>query len=146
MEKAKEELVHIHRRLDVLIAVASDDMANRKNEFAENMSNRKGAFTESMETRMEDLKSGIEDKMERLKTAMTVSAEDKAERYEKFENMKAEYQELRAKYSRNVEERSRLAGVKDFIQRDLIRSNPTMTSKRFREALEELKNRTGKAG
>jgi uncharacterized membrane protein len=146
MEKAKEELVHIHRRLDVLMAVASDDMANRKSEFAENMSSRKEAFTESVETRMEDLKLSIEDKMERLKAAITVNSEEKAERYEKLENMKAEYQELRAKYSRSVEERSRLAAVKDFIQRDLIRANPTMTSDRFREALEELKNRTGKVG
>jgi len=122
MEKAKEELEHIQKRLDVMIALINEDISIHKAEI-----------TESVETRMDDLKLSIDEKLARIKE-LTV-----AKPGEYWDNMKAEYQELRAKYSRNLEERSRLGFIRDFFQRGLIRSNPTMTSKRFKEALEELK-------
>ncbi len=60
---------------------------------------------------------------------------------EGLENYREELSELRAKYSNILWERENLFKLKDFFQRDLIRSNPTMSSKRFKEALEELKTR-----
>jgi uncharacterized membrane protein len=136
MERAKEELVRIQKRLDVMMAVAGDDISSHRSEFSENMSNRREAFAEGMETRMDELKLSIEDKLEKFKYIMVTKPE------EKILNMRAEYQELHARYDLSVEERSRLSRVKDFVQRDMLRSNPTMTSKKFREALEELKNRS----
>lgn len=133
MERAKEELERIQKRLDVMIAVINEDITIHKAEFAENMSIKREAFAESVETRMDDLKLSIDEKLAKIKE-LTV---EKPEEY--WGSMKSEYLELRAKYSRNLEERSRLGSVRDFFQRDLIRSNPTMTSKRFKEALEELK-------
>ena len=53
--------------------------------------------------------------------------------------MKEEVQELNTDYNVNVEMRSRLSRIRDFFQRDMIRSNPTMTSQHFKEDLEELK-------
>jgi hypothetical protein len=136
MERAKEELVRIQKRLDVMMALAGDDISSHRNGFSENMSSRKEAFAENMETRMDDLKQSIEDKMEKFKYIMVTKPE------EKILNMRAEYQELHARYDLSVAERSRLSRVKDLVQKDMLRSNPTMTSKKFKEAFEELKNRS----
>ena len=61
---------------------------------------------------------------------------------EQKEDMGEEILNLRTKYAIKLEDRKRLGRLKDFFQRDLIRSNPGMTSVKFREALEELKRRT----
>lgn len=140
MERAKEELERIQKRLDVMIAVISEDITTYKAEFTENMNIKREAFSESVETRMDDLKLSIDEKLAKLKE-LTV---EKPEEY--WGSMKSEYMELRSKYSRNLEERSRLGSIRDFFQRDLIRSNPTMTSKKFREALEELKAKAERYG
>lgn len=140
MERAKEELERIQKRLDVMIAVISEDITTYKAEFTENMNIKKEAFSESVETRMDDLKLSIDEKLAKLKE-LTV---EKPEEY--WGSMKSEYIELRSKYSRNLEERSRLGSIRDFFQRGLIRSNPTMTSKKFREALEELKAKAERYG
>lgn len=140
MERAKEELERIQKRLDVMIAVINEDITIYKAELSENMNIKKEAFTESVETRMDDLKLSIDEKMAKIKE-LTI-----AKPGEYWDSMKNEYQELRAKYSRSLEERSRLGSIRDFFQRDLLRSNPTMTSRRFREALEELKDRAAYHG
>ena len=57
-------------------------------------------------------------------------------------DMGEEILDLRTKYAINLEDRKRLGRIRDFFQRDLLRSNPGMTSVKFREALEELKRRT----
>ena len=41
----------------------------------------------------------------------------------------------------NLEVRRYLSSLKDFFQRDMIRSNPGMTSEEFGEELEELKDK-----
>lgn len=118
MEKTKEELVHIHKRLDVIIALTGESLEEKK-----------GAFVESMD----DLKNGIERKLENLKDI----AVSKPSEY--LESVREELAELKTKYTVNIEVRSRLSAIRDFFQRDLLRSNPTMTSDRYSEALEELK-------
>ena len=121
MEQAKEELVRIQKRLDVIIALTSEDIANRKNEFTESMT---------------ELKNGIESKLESLKNAVQTRPS------EYLESVKEELLELKTRYAVNLEIRNRLGRLKDFFQRDMLRSNPTMTSVKFKEALEELKQKT----
>lgn len=122
MEKAKEELMHIQKRLDVIIAFTNETIETR---------------VEDLKESVEDLKGNIENKLENLKKQSQL----KPSAY--LESVKEELLELRIKYRRNVEDRERLSGLKDFFQRDLIRANPTMSSERFKEALEELKQRAG---
>ena len=55
--------------------------------------------------------------------------------------IKEEIQELKTKYAVNVADRDRLGRIRDFFQRDMIRSNPRMTSRKYDEAFEELKKR-----
>lgn len=135
MERAKEEMVRIQKRLDVIIALTSEDLVNRKDEFAESFIQKKEEWSGSIGTHMDDLKGSIENKMEGLKNL----AMSKPGEY--LENFRNELWELKAKYTASLEDRERLSGLKDFFQRDMIRSNPTMKSVRFREALEELQKR-----
>lgn len=136
MEKVKEEMVHIQKRLDVVIALTSQEMDNYKAALAESASNAREEWAESMTMHIEDIKSGIERKLEQLKALVpTWGAEQK-------KDMGEEILDLRTKYAINLEDRKRLGRLRDFFQRDMVRSNPGMTSVKFREALEELKRRT----
>lgn len=137
MEQAKAELVHIRKRLDVIIALADQDWEERKAAFAESRAEAKEA-QEDKGVRLEELKAGIESGLEKLKNLL----QSKHSAYP--DSVKEEIMDLKTKYAINLELRKRLGGLKDFFQRDLIRSNPGMTSERFKEALEELKQRAGR--
>jgi len=138
MEQVKEEMLHIQKRLDVIIALTGQGVGNYKHALAESMSNAKEGLVGGMATRIEDLKSGIETKLEALKKMVMARPSD----YQ--DSVKDELVELKTKYAVNVADRNRLGRIRDFFQRSLIRSNPTMSSERFREALEELKANVGK--
>ena len=136
MERVKEEMVRIQKRLDVVIAVTNQEMENYKSALAESAGMAKEEWTEGMAMRIEDIKSGIERKLEQVKALIpTWGAEQK-------KDIGEELLDLRTKYAINVADRKRLGRLRDFFQRDMLRSNPGMTSVRFREALEELKRRT----
>lgn len=118
MEGTKKELLAIQKRLDAIISAAGESIESRKDAFA---------------VSMEELKSGIEGKFESLKN-MALSKPN-----EYLESVKGEVGELRKKYAVNVEIRKRLGGTRDIIQKDMIRSNPSMTSEKYPESLDELK-------
>ena len=138
MEKAKEDMLRIQKRLDVIIAVTSEDLENRKEGFSDSLAQKKEDFTASITTRVEDLKSNIEGKLESFRT----SAQKSPNQY--LESVKNEVAELRQKYTRSVADRENVSSLRDFFQRDMIRSNPTMSSEKFKEALEELKQHSNK--
>ena len=135
MEQAKAELVHIRRRLDVIMALAEQDWEERKAAFEENRAEAREAQEEAKNMRLEEVKAGIESKLEKLKRL----GQTKPSEY--LESVREEVMDLKTKYAVNLELRKRQGGLKDFFQRDMIRSNPSMTSERFKEALEELKER-----
>lgn len=136
MEQIKEEMMHIHGRLGAIVSRASQGMENYKTAFSESVSAAKG-FGEGMAVRMEDLKSGIESKVELLKSA----ARTKPTAY--LESVREEVLELVMKYRVNEADSKRLGKLKDFFQKDMIRSNPGMTSRRYQEFLNELKAQSG---
>mgnify|MGYP001125219754 CR=1 FL=1 len=133
MEQVKAEMVHIQKRLDVIIALTGQGVENYRHALAESVSNAKDGLVEGMAIRIEDIKSGIEGKLEALKKMVMARPSD----YQ--DSMKDELVELKAKYAVNVADRNRLSRIRDFFQRSMIRANPTMSSERFKEALEELK-------
>ena len=137
MEKAKEDMLRIQKRLDVIIAVTSEDLENRREGFSDSLAQKKEDFTASI-TRVEDLKSGIEEKLESIRT----SAQKSPSQY--LDSVKSEVLELKQKYTRSVADRENVSSLRDFFQRDMIRSNPTMSSEKFKEALEELKEHSNK--
>lgn len=123
MEKTKEELVRIQKRLNAIIALAGESLGERK---------------EALAGSIEDLKGGIEGALDKLKT-MAISKPS-----EYLESVKDEVLDLRTKYAISVEIRKRLSRIRDFFQRDMIRANPTMTSEQYKESLDELKQEAAK--
>lgn len=134
MEKAKQELLHVQKRLDVIIAIASEEITNRTEGFTDEFTQRKDDFTENISMKIDDIKDNIAGKLEGIKKLAQYSPSDY------LESVKEEVFELKSKYTRNVEDRDTLSRLKDFFQRDMLRSNPTMSSERFKDSLEELKN------
>lgn len=118
MEKAKEEMERMSKRLDVMIALVNDDVENWKLEQEE----RLDVFKMDMEDRFEKLKENISEKQS-----------------EYFDGIKEEMAELREKYHINQEMTRQLKYFKDFYKRDMLLGNPTMASGKFKEVLEELK-------
>ena len=135
MEQVKREMLHIQKRLDVIIALTNQGMTNYKTTLAENVSTVKEELAEGMGMCIEDVRSGIESRLETVKNIVLTKPA------EYFVGIKEELLELKTKYAVNVADRNRLGKIRDFFQRDMIRSNPRMTSKKYGEAFEELKKR-----
>lgn len=140
MEQVKQELVHIQKSLDAIFAAANaewesrrEEWENRREERNEGFLAKKEAFTEGLSIRIEDLKSNIEGKLASIRNL----AKSKPSGY--LESTSEELTELKTQYAVSVEKRKQLGGIRDFFQRDMLRSNPGMTSIKFKEALEELK-------
>lgn len=146
MEKAKEELVHIQKRLDVIIALADSDIQARKEEWNEAKEARMEAsearraaaaeqrarISESMTMKAGELKAGIEEKFASLKQRTL----EKPSAY--LESVREEIGELLVKYRVSAEKRDGLGKTRSFY-RKLLRSNPSMTSRIFKDAWEDLK-------
>lgn len=118
LEKAKEEMERIQKRLDVLIAVANDERETRKLESS---------------VRIDELMDSIEERFKSFKERVRINPS------EFVDDVRDEIMELRSKYTVEKEHRLQFKRLKDFYQRALIKGNPTMYSRRFEEALEELK-------
>lgn len=142
MEKAKEDMLHIRKRLDVIIALTNEDFANRKEGISENFQLRREAWADHIENRIDGVKEGIDDIKDSIEDRLEGLRELAVARHSEYlEEMHNELAELREKYLRSKIDREHLSALRDFVQRDLIRANPSMSSAKFREALEELKKR-----
>lgn len=122
LEKAKEEMEHMQKRLDVIIAIADDEIGSKWEE-------KKRQYTD----RTEELLGGIEDRLTGLKELASSHSCDA------LEGWKEELAQLRDKFAVLKENREGKGFVRNFYRRHMILDNPTMASSRFREALEELK-------
>ncbi|MCM1134363.1 MAG: putative ABC transporter permease [Clostridium sp.] len=118
LEKARQEMERIQKRLDVIIAVASDEIEARRQENS---------------VRAEELMESIEAKFGSLKERLRINPS------EFVDEVREEIIELRSKYGIEKEHRMQFRRLKSFYQRNLIKGNPTMHSVHFSEALEELK-------
>lgn len=118
MEAAKEELERVQRRLDVIIALSNEEREVRRQERSE---------------KMDELAAGIEERLLSIKEKLANG------RSVYPDSVKEEIMELRVKYRLNVENRGQLTNLKDFYKRQMLKGNPTMVSKRFKDTLQELK-------
>ncbi len=160
MEKAKEELVHIQKRLDVIIAMADSDFQARREEWNEAREAWVEARNEAREARIEATEArraaAAEQRAKRSESMTLKAGELKAGIEEKFaglkqrtlerpsaylESVKEEIGELRIKYRVSTEKRDGLGKTRN-IYRNLLRSNPSMTSRIFKDAWEDLKKNT----
>lgn len=136
MEQAKREMQHIQKRLDVIIALAGEAVGSRRDALAESVSTAReewAARKDEFVGGMAELKAAIEGRLEHIRSI----AQEKSSEY--LEGVKAEVLDLKEKYAVSAENRNRMARLKGFFQKDLLRSNPGMTSVKFKEELEELR-------
>lgn len=118
MEAAKDEMEKIQKRLDVIIAVTGEELGEKRQAY---------------EKCRDELTDGIEERLAEMKRRLQEGITDYPE------NIKEELLELRTRYRMNLENRVQLKNLRDFYKRQLIKGNPTMVSKRFKNALQELK-------
>lgn len=117
MEKAKEELRIMQKRLDVLLAYVNED----KNEFIE-----------EQKEKLEDLRDSIEEKFDKVVSKV----EDMPS--EIVEKVKAEFEEIREKLS--AINKPDLSKFKKFYKRGIFTGNPTLASKKFKDSLEAIRD------
>lgn len=128
-EQARKEMERMQKRLDVLIAVAGDEWDNRKEAFVQRGARRR----EELFSGMEELLSGLEERFETLKRELPAS--------DMLKEKRGEVAELWERFvgNRRVGEEKLNTFLKGLNRRRLLRTNPTMTSKRFQDTLEALK-------
>lgn len=116
MEKAKRELEHIQKRVDVIIAVTEDEYEKKKDAVAK---------------KTDDLINNIESNFKLLK--------EKVASEPRVASAREELEELRTKFLQ-VKERMNAEHLVDFFQRNMLRGNPMMTSKKFSDGLDIVRN------
>ena len=119
--KAREELLRMQKRLDVMIAFNNEEKEQRRIDKEERRELRLNELSASLEQGF----ATIKDMLLSRPTAFGESARE-------------EIAELRGKFSL-YRERDKGIGRLDFYKRDMIRNNPTMRSQTYESAFEELK-------
>jgi len=161
LEEVQREMERLQKRLDVILAFAEDSREQvvmntyeRLDELTDTLEERFAhmkELREKLDARLEeDWKEFTEEIKERSEEWKEQSEERKEARKEKAEAYRAEWQQkadgykdeldaLRVNFHVIMEKRFQLLHHKDFFRRDMIRNNPVMVSKQFKEALEDLK-------
>ena len=119
MQRVKEEMVRMQRRLDVIIAFNNEDKDQKRQE---------------RELSLAELRVGLKQRFVRLKEIV------RSKPLEYGEAIREEIAELRGKFSNYPDPQDNYKEMLDFYKRDMIRNNPSMVSGKFKDALEELKN------
>lgn len=119
MQRVKEEMERMQRRLDVIIAIANEEKEQKRQE---------------RELKMDELAEELEQRFYNIK--------------EHFQNMPGEYRdnvkeeiaELRGRFNLYMENRKQYKEMLGFFKADMIRNNPSMISRKFKDTLEDLRN------
>lgn len=118
MQKLKEEVERLQKRLDVLVAFSNAEKEMRRQES---------------ELSLAELSHGVKQRFASLKE----SIQSMPSAY--GEGIREEIAELRGRFSHYIEAQRGYREMLGFYKRDMIRNNPTMVSSRFKNVLEELK-------
>ena len=127
MEQAKRELARMQKRLDVLIALADEAKNNYVKERQEDWAD----MLDDLAERYEDLTDGVEARFRKIRELFPVSR--------RLGEKREELLELRDRFLKNTDRTEMSRFLSDMIKRGMILGNPTMRSKRFAEALDELR-------
>ena len=152
MEQARQDLERMQRRLDVILALADEERENRREERENRREEREQRYSEFVENMREDIQQRREDIQQRREDIQQRREELAAGIESRFEKLRValanpelhfeprqEIQELREKFKLQMQRRETASYAQDAIRRGILRGNPTMVSKKFSEALEELK-------
>ena len=155
MQKAKEELERVQKRLDVYLAFAAENNELRKQAMtekvdsvrasaAEKMGSMKNTASEAVDSvknrlGLEELTNSISGKFEALKNRM--DKEKTSESLQNTQNTKEEIVQLQKKFSESLRWKEYNSDRERSYRRSVFGGNPTMTSTKFREVFEELKKK-----
>lgn len=123
MEAVRGELERVQKRLDVIIALSNEEREIRRHERSE---------------RMDELEANIERRLQNIREKIASG------RAAYPDSVREEITELLVKYRLNMESRVQLTSLKDFYKRQMLKGNPTMVSRRFKDTLQELKDKAEK--
>lgn len=118
MQKVKDEVERLQRRLDVIIAFSNAEKEQRRQES---------------ELSLAELSMGVKQRFASLKE----SIQSMPSAY--GEGIREEIAELRGRFSHYIDTQKGFREMLGFYKRDMILNNPTMASEKFRNVLEELK-------
>ncbi len=119
MQRAKEELWRMQKRLDVIIAVNNNEKEQKRQE---------------RELKMDELSEALEQRFNSIKDTIQTAPSSY------LNSVRDEIAELRTRYNIYMENRRNAKEMLDFYKRDIIRNNPGMMSEKFKTSFEELKN------
>lgn len=119
MQKVREEMERMQRRLDVIIAFNNQEKEQKRQE---------------RELKMDELAEELEQKFHNLKE----SIQNSPGAY--MDSAKDEIAELRGRFGLYMENRRQYKEMLGGFKRDMIRNNPSMISRKFKDSLEDLKN------
>ena len=144
MEKARHEMKLMQKRLDVLVAVVSDETKQTYKEFTGSISEMYDDFTDSVSEHFDHFEAGIGRRLDYLKD----NAKNLGDKMipDSGKKIMDEVVTMTEKYTAAIKEHASFdhlkSKIKKFFIMNIIRSNPSMTSDEYKEALEELKSST----
>lgn len=122
MQRIREEMLRMQRRLDVIIAFNNEEKELKRQERQER------------ELTLLELSQGLKQRFASLKEIVQLRPSAYGE------GIREEIAELRGKFSHYIDLQGSYGTMLDAYKRDMIRNNPTMVSGKFRDVLEELKS------
>ncbi len=166
MDKAKEEMRKMQKRLDALVAFKGEDVregignriegigagiSNRVEGISNGISNRVEGISNGISSRVEGISNGISSRMDVLSSSLEKSFSLIREKImlnpsDYVMGVREEVSELYAKY-RIIMDRVTPSPVKNFFEwykERTIMGNPTMYSEKFKFSLEEVKERVSR--
>lgn len=172
LEEVQREMERMQKRLDVILAFADDrkeqavlNTYERLDELTDSLEERFAHMKELREKldlrvseELRQLSDGLRERSEEWKERSEERREawkeksesykedwqDRAEEWkEKSETYKEELEEMRIRFRVNMEKRFQLLHRRDYFRRGMLRNNPMMVSRRFKNALEDVKKAAG---
>ena len=145
LEKAKDEMRLMQKRLDVMLAFYAGsikDYAGRAtdkiDDFADKVESKMEKFSDGFSNRIDVLTDNIEDRFVKIKSYME-SAPEKV-----TDSLRNEYYELKARFKYDKDEGSVRQLFKNFYLKGIFTGNPSLKSERFEDTIKEVKSKLNK--
>lgn len=149
MEEARHEMKLMQKRLDVIIAILAEEAGDKYEEFTSGVSEKYDEFADSVSEkfgRIGDMGEGVKRRLEYAKDKTKefgdkIMPDSGRKLMEEISGLMDKYTATIKKYTLSVMPKEK---IKDFFVKNIIRSNPSITSDEYGEALEELKKASEK--
>jgi len=135
-EKAKQELIGIKDKLNGMVDYVKTGIVDTKDKAFEALDN----WSDNTEQKMENFSDGFDNRIAALSDNIEKTFLKLKDTIGSMpESMKEEFYELKAKFSFNNERRKDRQFFKDFYRRGIFEGNPTLSSREYKDAIEDIK-------